>query len=45
MEVAFRLYFRGRSLGNVTQSRRLYGVPKQQGRGSGYLMWHTPYAA
>ena len=45
MEVAFWLYFRGRSQGNVTQTRRLYGMSKQQGRGSGHLMWHTPYTA
>ena len=45
MEVAFRLYFRGRSLGDITQARRIYGVSKQQGWGSGHLMWHTSYAA
>ena len=45
MEVAFRLYFRGRSLGDVTETRRIHGVSKQQGRGSSNLMWHPPYAA
>jgi hypothetical protein len=45
MEVAFRLYFRGRSLGDVTQTRRVHGVAKQQCRGSGNLMGHTSYAA
>jgi hypothetical protein len=45
MQIAFRLYFRGRRLGDVTQTRRLHGASKQQGRGSGNVMWHTPYAA
>ena len=45
MEVIVRLYFRGRSLGDVTQTHRIYGVPKQQCRSSGNLMWHTSYAA
>jgi hypothetical protein len=29
MEVTVRLYFRGCGLGDVTQTRRIYGVPKQ----------------
>jgi hypothetical protein len=45
MEVAFRLYFSRCGLGDVTQTRRLHGVSKQQGRGSGHLMWYAPYAA
>ncbi len=45
MDVAFRLYFRGRSLGDVTQTRRVHGVSKQQCWGRGNLMGHTAYAA
>ena len=45
MQVTFRLYFRGRGLGDVTQTRRIHGVSQQQGRGIGNWMWHTPYAA
>jgi hypothetical protein len=44
MEVTFGLYFRGRSLGDITETLRIHSVPKQQCRGSGNLMWHISYA-
>jgi hypothetical protein len=45
MQVAFRLYFRGRSLGNSTETRRIHSMSEQHGRGSGNLMGYTPYTA
>jgi hypothetical protein len=35
MEIAIRLYLRGRSLSNVAETRRIYSVAQQQCRGSG----------
>src|SRR5262245_41236868 len=45
MEVAFRLYFRGRSLGNITETRCIHSMAEQYCRGSGNLMGYTPYTA
>jgi hypothetical protein len=45
MQVTVRLYFRGRRLGDVAQTRCIHGVPLQQGRGRGNVMRHTSYAA
>jgi hypothetical protein len=45
MEIALRLYLRGRSLRHVTETRRLHSVSQQQCWGSGNYMWYTPYAA
>jgi len=45
MQVAFRFYFRGCSLGNVTETRRIHSMSEQHCRGSGNLMGNTPYTA
>jgi len=45
MQVALRLYLRGCSLGDVTETRLVHRVPKQEGRSCGNWMWRTTYTA
>ena len=41
MQVAVRFYLRGHRLGHITQTRLIYRMAEQQGRGRSNFMWDT----